>query len=108
MANFVPNEKKTICPRDPEWMDGNIKKLLRNQNKVFKRYKRNGYKTDDKIVVDLLKAECQEAIIKSKERYYKDLGAKLANPTTGQKFYWKILNKLLNKCKIPRIPPLCP
>ena len=42
MANFVPNEEKTICPRDPEWMDGNIKTLLRNQNKVFKRYKRNG------------------------------------------------------------------
>ena len=34
------------------------------------------------------------------------MDAKLANPTTGQKTYWKILNKFLNKCKVPRIPPL--
>ena len=34
------------------------------------------------------------------------MGVKLADPTTGQKVYWKILNKFLNKCKVPRIPPL--
>ena len=36
----------------------------------------------------------------------KNLGVKLADPSTGQRTYWRILNKLLNKCKIPRIPPL--
>ena len=30
----------------------------------------------------------------------------MANNRTGQKSYWKIVNNLLNKCKIPRIPPL--
>ena len=35
-----------------------------------------------------------------------NLGSKLADPTTGQKSYWKILNKLLNKSKISKIPPL--
>ena len=73
MSNFVPNEEKTICPRDPEWIDGNIKILLRNQNKVFKRYERNGYRNEDKIVVDRRKAECQLAITKSKEKCNKDL-----------------------------------
>ena len=34
------------------------------------------------------------------------MGVKLADPNTGQKVYWKILNKFLNKCKVPRIPPL--
>ena len=68
MSNFVPNEEKTISPRDPEWINGNIKKLLKNQNKVFKRYKRNGYKNEDKIVVDRLKAECQEAIKQSPKK----------------------------------------
>ena len=106
MSNFVPNEVKTVCPREPEWFNNNIKKLLRNQNKVFKRYKNNGYKNEDKFVLDCLRNECQEAIVNAKEKYLKDLGAKLADPTTGQKSYWKILNKILNKCKIPRIPPL--
>ena len=31
---------------------------------------------------------------------------KLIDKATGQKTYWNILNSLLNKCKIPRIPPL--
>ena len=56
--------------------------------------------------MDRLKNDCQDAIKNAKEKYLKDLGAKLADPTTGQKTYWRILNKFLNKCKIPRIPPL--
>ena len=56
--------------------------------------------------MDRLRNECHEVIKNAKEEYLRDLGAKLANPTTGQKSYWKILNKFLNKCKIPRIPPL--
>ena len=78
----------------------------KKKNKVFKRYKNNGYKNEDKVVVDRLRNECQDAIVNAKENYYKNLGIKLADPTTGQKSYWKILNKLLNKCKIPKIPPL--
>ena len=57
-------------------------------------------------MVDRLRNECQEAIVNAKENYFKNLGSKLADPTTGQKSYWKILNKFLNKCKIPKIPPL--
>ena len=106
MSNFVPNEVKTVCPREPEWLNRNIKRLLRNQNKIYKRYKRNGYKNEDKVIMDRLRTECHEAITNAKEKHFRDLGAKLADPTTGQKTYWKILNKFLNKCKIPRIPPL--
>ena len=106
MSNFIPNEDKTVCPREPEWFNSKIKILLRNQGKVFKRYKNNGYKNEDKFVVDRLRNECQEAIVNAKKKYLTDLGAKLADPTTGQKSYWKIMNKFLNRCKIPRIPPL--
>ena len=106
ISNFVPNELKTFRPREPEWLNRNIKNLLRNQNKVFKRYKKNGYNDGDKVAVDRLRNECQEAIKTAKENYLKNLGEKLADPATGQKTYWKILNKFLNKCKIPRIPPL--
>ena len=106
MSNFVPNEIKIIRPREPEWMNKNIKRLLRNQSKVFKRYKRNGYKNDDKKILENLMIACQNEIMIAKEKYLKNLGAKLASPYTGQKSYWKILNKFLNKCKIPKIPPL--
>ena len=106
MSNFVPNEVKTVCPQDPEWMNRDIKRVIRKQNKLFKKYKKNGYKDEDKVKVDHIRNVCQESIVTAKEQYLRDLGAKLADPTTGQKSYWKILNKFLNKCKIPRIPPL--
>ena len=106
MSNYVPNELKTVRPSEPEWLNGNVKNLLRKQNKFFKRYKGNGYKNEDKFILDRLRNECYEAINKSKEKYLTNLGARLGDPTTGQKSYWKILNKFLNKCKMPRIPPL--
>ena len=31
---------------------------------------------------------------------------KLNNPNTSQKSYWKIINKVMNNCKAPKIPPL--
>ena len=106
MSNFVPNEIKKVSPRDPDWLNGNIKNLLMKQNKVFKKYKRNGYTNTDKVILDRLRKECSDAIASAKEKHLRDLGAKLSDPTTDQKTYWKILIKLLNKCKIPRIPPL--
>ena len=106
MSNFVPNEVKTIRPREPEWLNRNVKNLLRKQNKIYKKYKKNGYKNEDKIIMDRMRNECFDAINNAKEKYLEGLGAKLADPTTGQKIYWKILNKFLNKCKVPRIPPL--
>ena len=85
MSNFVPNEVKTISPREPEWMNSNIKKLSRKKSKVFKKYKTNGYKSEDKEIVDRLRNECHEAIVDAKGNYFKNLASKLADPTTDQK-----------------------
>ena len=106
MSNFVPNEIKTVRPLEPEWLNPDIKKLLRNQNKIYKKYKKNGFKNEDKIIIDRLRTECFHKIKDAKEKHLMHLGGKLADPTTGQKTYWKILNRFLNKCKVPRIPPL--
>ena len=57
-------------------------------------------------MVDKLTEECFQAIKTSKENYLKLLGNKLIDKATGPKAYWNIINNLLNKCKIPRIPPL--
>ena len=34
------------------------------------------------------------------------MGNRLNNPNTNQILYWKIINKVMNKCKAPKIPPL--
>ena len=106
MSNYVPNEMKKFSPRDTEWINGNVKNLLRKQNKLYKKYRRNGYKSEDKEELETTRMECSDAIKNAKENFLKSQGAKLSDPNTGQKTYWNILNRFLNKCKIPRIPPL--
>ena len=106
MQNFVPNEGKVIRPRDPPWLTKDIKSRLKKHNRLYKKYKSNGFKDEDKISVDTSKAELNSAILDSKEVYLISQGSKLADPTTGSKTYWKILNTFLNKCKVPRIPPM--
>ena len=44
-------------------------KIVAQKNKVFKKYKKNGYKNEDKEILDRLRNECQEAIVNAKENY---------------------------------------
>ena len=34
------------------------------------------------------------------------MGERLINPNTSQKSYWKVINRVMNKCKAPKIPPI--
>ena len=61
---------------------------------------------EDKILIDKFRDVCNVAIVEVKSTYLKDLGVKLTDAHTSQKSYWKIISKLLNKCKAPKIPPL--
>ena len=106
MSNFVPNEDKIFSSRDPEWFNKDVKNLLRKQNKFYKKYKKNGYKTEDKDILDRIKEDSFQAIKKARETFLRKQGLKLADPNTGQKTYWKILNRFLNKNHLPRIPPI--
>ena len=106
VANFVPNEEKTFRPSEPPWLTKNIKVWLRKHNKIYQKYKKNGFKDEDKVKVEESKSEINLMILDAKEKYLHSLGAELTDPSTGSKKYWKILNTFLNKCKVPRIPPL--
>ena len=73
---------------------------------MYKKYRENGFKQDDKVIVDRIRNECFQTIRESRERYLQSLGKKLIDKSTGRKTYWSIINTFLNKSKIPRIPPL--
>ena len=60
MANFIP-----IIPRDPPWITKPLKTMLNRKN-IFKNYKRNGYKLEDKIRLDNFRKECKEAVENAK------------------------------------------
>ena len=48
MSNFVPNEIKRFVPRDPPWITKALKSMLKRKKRLYKNYKRHGYKEDDK------------------------------------------------------------
>ena len=85
MSDYVPNEQKIFGSREPEWFNGNIKNLLRKQNKLYKKYKRNDFKSDDKISLENVKLESSTAISTANETFLIQQGQKLADTTTAKK-----------------------
>ena len=106
MPSFIPNEIKRFVPRDPPWISQPLKAMLIRKNRFFNNYKRHGYKADDKVRLDAFRIECQQVVEAAKLSYLTNLGNKVNNPSTSQKSYWKIINRVMNKCRAPKIPPL--
>ena len=106
MANFIPNETKKIVPRDPPWITKHLKATLKRKNRLFKNFKKHGYKEEDRIRLEVFRTECQEAVESAKSTYLHNLGEKLSDSNTSQKSYWKIISRVLNKCRAPKVPPL--
>ena len=106
MSNFVPNDNKRFVPRDPPWINKPLKTMLRRKNRLYKNYKKNGYKNEDKIRLDDFRTECQNAVASAKVDYLANLGKKLVEPGTTHKAYWKIIRQVMNKCRAPKIPPI--
>ena len=98
-SNFVPN-------KDPPWITEEVKKLCHMKTKIYENYIKNGRSDADKDELIKVTSLSSDAIIKAKKKYFFSLGNKLNDPQTGAKSYWSILNKLLQKTKIPLIPPI--
>ena len=96
ITNFVPSSSIMSNINEPKWVTKYIKNLLRKQKKFYK-CRLNGFKADDKVIVDRIREECYQAIKTSKEYDLNSLGDKLIDKTTGPKTYWSIINSLLNK-----------
>ena len=73
---------------------------------IFNNYKRRRYKAQDKVRLAAFRIEYQQAVETAKNILLTNLGNKVNNPATSQKSYWKIINRVMNKCSAPKIPPL--
>ena len=106
MANFIPNEIKKSVPRDPPWIDKNLKLLLKKKDKHYRNYKKHGYREEDKVTLEALRTECKESIDAAKKAYLEKLANTLNDSNTTPKSYWKILYRVMNKSRAPKIPPI--
>ena len=106
MTNSVPSETKRFVPRDPPWIIRSLKNMLNRKNRLYKNYKKHRYKDNDKVRLDIFRCECHQAVEDAKSSYLANLGNKVNDPNTSQKSYWKIINRVLNKCRAPKVPSL--
>ena len=103
---FIPNEVTTVKPRQAPWVTKSIKNFIRKKNRAYKNFVRSGQPNDKKEAINDMISRGSKQIEDAKDRYFKKIGTKLSSPETGIKKYWSLINKLLNKDKIPIIPPL--
>ena len=105
-SNYCPNKVITCHDKDAPWMNDSIRKLLKEKESIYKSYVKNGYKYEDSTRLKSKQKECSEQISMTKQSFLANEGNKLNDPLLGPKKYWSILNRFLNKKKIPLIPPI--
>ena len=104
-SNFVSNKTITCREKDPPWMTDEIKIICHTKAKIYENHVKNGRSDVDKDELVRVTSLSSDVNTKVKENLY-SLGNKLNNPQTGAKSHWSILNKFLQKKKIPLIPPI--
>ena len=72
MSNFIPNEIKRFVSRDPPWMTKPLKTLFDRKNRLFKNYKKHGYKIEGKHRIETAKVT-----------YLATLGKQVNDPNTS-------------------------
>ena len=105
-SNFIPNQVKTIQPRKLPWITKDVKRFLRKKNHAYRTFVKNGQPEDKLEGILNMVAEGTKMIEDAKQNYLRKTGQTLANPGTSRKTYWTLINTVLNKAKIPIIPPL--
>ena len=104
--NFIPNMVITVRNKDAVWMTPEIKKMIIEKAKIYRRYVKHGRNAVDYLNLRDITARCRTLIKKAKDGYFSRLGNTLNNPDIGPKKYWSILHCFLNKRKTPKIPPI--
>ena len=89
MSNYIPNKMIKVLPRDPPWINQDLKRMLKRQQRLYKNYKSHGHKNDDKSRVDLFREKCKLAVQNAKISYLEKIGNDIADPLTHKRAYWK-------------------
>ena len=78
---------------------------LKKRSILVKRYYRNPSEYNKETLINQSN-ECTKLIIEAKQNYIAKMSSKLDWADTTLSTYWAIINRFLNKKKIPNIPPL--
>ena len=76
--------------------------MPKKKNRRFKI----GYRLDDKDRLDTVRIDSQQAVESVRLSHLTNLG-KTVNPSkTSQKSYWKMICRVMNECRAPKVTPI--
>ena len=103
---YIPNKTIKINDKDAPWITPKLKSAIKRKHRAFRKYIRRGRNHDDWKTVKKLQAENSTKILDAKNSYYLTLGKKLSDPCIGNKKYWSVVNRMIQKKKFSNIPLL--
>ena len=106
ISNLIPNEFVTEKPKDVPLITRSIKSMIQKKNLAYKTFMKNGQPNDKVEGIQDLINRTSKTIEDAKHKYFMKIGKTLSNSDTGNKRYRSLINKILNKTKVPLIPPL--
>ena len=104
--NFVPKNVITIRRKDALWMTPQIKIMILEKAKIYRRSFKHGRSIADYQILGDITSRCKSAIKGAKSNYFSPLGESLNDPAVTPKEYWSILHRFLHKRKISKISPI--
>ena len=104
--NFVPNKVITIRSKDTMWMTTEIKRMILEKAKIYRRYVKHGRSIADYQILCDITSRCKNAVKEAKSNYFFGLGESLNDPAITPKKYWSILHRFLHERKISKVPPI--
>ena len=104
--NFVPNKVITIGSKDALWKTPEIKRMVLEKAKIYRRCVKHGRSIADYQILRGITSSCKSTINEAKSNYFSRVGESLTDPAITPKKYWSNLHSFLHKRKIPKIPPI--
>ena len=105
-SNFIPNKIVKVKPQQAPWITKAIKSFLRKRNRAYKSFAKSGYSQERSEMILQMTLQGARLVEEAKQKYFLKVGQTLSRTDTGNKLYWSLINRVLNKAKIPLIPPL--
>ena len=106
LSLHIPKKIIKINDKDAPWITPELKSAIKRKHRVLWKYVRRGRSHEDWKTVKEIQAESSKKILDAKNSYYLKLGKKLSDPCIGIKEYWSVLNRMIQKKKFSKIPPL--
>ena len=105
MTNFIPDDIKIFNDREPPWIDNKVKTMIQEKNKIYQLYLKN---KNNMLATKLetLQNWIDQTLESCKGKYYENISKKLCCKAIAPKYYWSLLETMLNDKKVPCIPPI--